>query len=129
MICNASRDHYYATVLTQSHLPIPQHGYTIAKTLHSLGIPREKLRFILFWLCDFVPYVKVECGRCGQMISKAHLESCAMQTSLPYAEWGKRIDKLLHKAINELHVPSAQLAMSILDDEIKPAFPPLPNHF
>jgi len=52
-----------------------------------------------------------------------------MQTSLPYAEWGKRIDKLLHKAINELHVPSAQLAMSILDDEIKPAFPPLPNHF
>jgi len=118
MACKASIDHYYATVLHQSQLPIPPRGYSIMKTLHSLGIPRNRLRFVLMWLCNCVPYAGRECAKCKQEISKAHLESCVLQSSLPNAEPGKRIDNLLFKAVSMLHAPSALLAVNILYDEI-----------
>jgi hypothetical protein len=127
MICKAAIDNYYANVLNESHLPIPPTGSTIAKTLYNLGIPRGRLRFVLLWLCDFVPYVKFECARCGEKINKTHLEACVLQTSLPHTKPGKRIDGLLYKAVSEFHAPSARLAMNILYDEITGAFPPLPD--
>src|ERR1700738_1994692 len=43
---------------------------------------------------------------------------CVLQSSLPNAEPGKRIDNLLFKAVSMLHAPSALLAVNILYDEI-----------
>ena len=62
------------------------------------------------------------------MINKAHLEACVLQTSLPSAAPGKRIDNLIHKAVSTLDASSAGLIVKILYDEITRAFPPLPNH-
>jgi hypothetical protein len=123
MACKASIDNYYASVLNQSQLPIPPRGYSIVKALYSLGVPRNRLRFVLMWLCNCVPYAGRECAKCKQEISKAHLESCVLRSSLPYAEPGKRIDNLLFKAVSMLHAPSALLAVNILYDEIVQAFP------
>lgn len=76
-------------------------------------------------LSNCVPCAGRECAMCKQEISKAHLESCVLRSSLPNAEPGKRIDNLLFKAVRMLHAPSALLAVNILYDEIMHAFPSL----
>ena len=122
--CFHYRTNCLQMILNDSRLPIPHTAYSIAKTFHSLGVPRDKLRFVTLWLCNYVPYIHRECARCKQEITKIHLESCAVHSLLPNAEPGKRIDNLLHRAVNELHAPSALLAVKVLSKEVTRAFPP-----
>ena len=75
--CEAFRARLYSQILSESSLPIPS-KYTIAKTLHSLGVPRERLRFVLRWLCNHIPFAGQECARCKGKITKTHLESCVV---------------------------------------------------
>ena len=123
--CKAFRTSRREKILTESSLPIPPERSTAAKTLYFLGVPRKSLRFALLWICNCVPYAARECARCGQEITKAHLESCAVRSALPISEPGKGIDALLHRAVSQLHAPSALLAVKILYNEVTRAFPPL----
>lgn len=123
--CKTFRTSRHEKILVDSSLPIPPHGSTVSKTLYSLGVPRKSLRFVLLWLCSCVPYAARECARCGEEITKAHLESCAVRSALPISESGKGIDTLLHRAVSGLHAPSALLAVRILYKEVTRAFPPL----
>jgi hypothetical protein len=114
----------WTEILDKSKLPVPpQSGWSFAKTLHSLGVPRERLCFLLLWICNYVPYIHRECARCMEEISKVHLESCAVRSYLPQSEPGKGIDGLLHRAVNQFHAPSALRAMRIMYNEVTRAFP------
>ena len=63
--CALYKANSHAMALNDCQLPTPpQSGWTIAKTLYSLGVPREKLRFLTLWICDYVPYIHRECARC-----------------------------------------------------------------
>ena len=121
--CLHYRTNCLQMILGDSRLPIPQTPYSIAKTFYSLGVPRDKLRFVILWLCNYVPYIRWGCNRCGEEITKIHLESCAVRSLLPNAEPGKRIDNLLHTAVNRHHAPSALMAVKILYTEVVRAFP------
>ena len=110
----------------KEQLPIPPPGLAISKVLHSLSVPRQRMRFVLLWLCNRVPYAGRPCARCGTAISKTHLESCAVtSTDLKGSQPGKRIDTLLHRAVSQGHAPSALRAVKILTKEVTRAFPPL----
>ena len=111
--------------MTDSMIPIPPPAYSIVKALHYLGIPRDRLRFVVKWMCNHVPYAGRECSICGQVITKSHLEPCAVRSPLPIAEPGKGIDTLLFQAVTEMDTSSALLALKILTKEVIHAFPPL----
>jgi hypothetical protein len=123
--CKSSSKRYHSKLFLKFQLPTPPNGFTIIKALHALGIPRDKLRLVLFWLCGYVPYIGDECAKCKEKISKSHLESCVLRSPLPNAQPGKRIDNLLYKAVNTFHARSARLAAKVLYNEITNAFPPL----
>jgi exonuclease III len=111
--------------LKDGSLPTPPHTYSIVKVLHSLGVPRDKLRFVALWMCNCVPYAGKMCGWCErETISKVHLEACVVDSFLPNARLGKRIDNLLQRAVTEPHAPSALQAVKILYKEVTRAFPP-----
>ena len=125
--CSRFKEYCRTKDFNDNLLPIPPPGYSIAKTLHSLGVPRGRLRFVVQWMCGFVPHIRHECFQCNQLITKAHLELCVVRSSLPNVEAGKRIDNLLNRAVNELHAPSALLVVKILYKEVTLAFPPRLN--
>lgn len=100
-------------------------GYSIPKMLHSLRVPRDALRLVTQWMCNCVPHADNKCAQCRQAtISKAHLEACAVQSSLPDTNPGKGIDNLLQRAVCEGHAPSALQAVKILYEEVVYPFPP-----
>ena len=121
--CKSFRKKCLEKALIDSMLPVPP-KHTIAKTLYSLGVPRERLRFVILWMCDCVPFAGQECAKCGHRISKAHLESCVVRSPLPVSRPGKGIDTLLHRAVSQSHAPSALLAFKIITEEVVNAFPP-----
>lgn len=122
-LCKAYRHKSIEKALMDSKLPVPPR-HTIAKTLYMLGVPRERLQFVILWMCDRVFFAGQKCVKCGHSISKTHLESCVVQSELPVARPGKGIDTLLHKAITEFDAPSALLAFKILTKEVVKAYPP-----
>ena len=90
--CSKSKGGYHLRNLDDLKLPIPpQPKCSIAKTLHSLGVPRGRLRFVILWICGYVFYRDWDCAKCGGKITKAHLESCVVRTRLPYASLGNRM--------------------------------------
>jgi hypothetical protein len=72
-----------------------------------------------------VPYAGQPCVKCGQSISKTHLESCVVTSQLPASGRGKGVDTLLHKAVTDSDAESAMLAFKIITEEVVKAFPPL----
>lgn len=123
--CSQSKAGYYLRNLDDLKLPVPpQSKYSIARTLHSLGVPRERLRFVILWICGYVPFRDWGCAECGGKITKAHLESCVVRSSLPSGSLGERIDNLLSRAVKELDATSALLAVRVLSNEVTRAFPP-----
>jgi hypothetical protein len=114
---------HFSRILLANQLPVPPNGQTIVKTLHSLGVHRSRLRFTLMWILNCVPFAGRECHLCKEGISKTHLESCAVQSRLPPVAPGKGLDTLFYKALTQLHAPSALLAVNVLYDEVRRAFP------
>ena len=120
---NSRKARSYHRILRKNKLPVPLNGLTIAKALHLVKIPRSRLRFAILWIVNCVPYAARECNLCKEEISKAHLESCAVRSTLPSSEPGKGIDTLFWKALTKLNAPSAVLAVNILYNEVRRAFP------
>ena len=121
--CRSFRAICYSRIMNDNLLPVPRSTFTIVKTLHMLGIPRGKLRFPLMWITNCVPHAACECAKCKGRITKAHLESCVVRSPLPRSEPGNGIDNLFHRALTQMHAPSAILAVDILYNEVTLAFP------
>jgi hypothetical protein len=126
--CDAYRRRSQERILRHAHLPIPPNDCSIMKVLHSLGVSRRHLRPLLLWMCNCPQYIGRECARCGERISKYHLELCAVSSRLPSVQPGRRIDKILPRAVTKMHAPSALRAVKIILREVCRSFPSLPKN-
>ena len=64
--CELFKNDHRTQSLLDNSLPTPPSKGSIVKALYSLGVPRERLRFVTLWMCNFAPHVRRKCVKCGR---------------------------------------------------------------